>query len=566
MSELLQRSLLSAWRELTAPGAKYETRRMEAYGRSVIGYVRAPENLAQIWNDTADLGDRDYLVFEDERLTYAEAHDRVRAVGAWLARQGVGKGDRVAIAMRNYPEWMLIQWACTVMGAVVVGMNAWWVADEMAYVLNDAAPKVIFCDAERLQRLAECAGLDSSLQVVAVRAEPPSGALAWDEVIAEQGELPRPRLHPEDDVCIFYTSGTTGFPKGAQLTHLSCVSGLMNQNFSGEVQNRAAEIAFGAGRSVQPPVIPVALVTTPLFHATANNTLAQPATMAGGKVVLMRKWDATEAARLIEAERVSHMTGVPLIVRELITSAAATERDLGSLFMLGGGGASFPPDLVDKVDAFPGTAFAGTGFGMTEANGSITIISREFFSERPRSCGKVLPGFEIKLIDTYADAAGRELGEVCVKGASVIKGYLNRPEATAETFVDGWLHTGDIGYLDEDGYLYVVDRKKDMVLRGGENVFCAEVEAAFFRHPAVVEVSVFGVEDERLGEEVAAAVMLRPDQPASAAELRESAARYLAAYKVPRWIWLLDEPLPRNASGKILRRELRTTLRLEEAD
>lgn len=566
MSELLQQSLLAAWRELTAPGAKYETRRMEAYGRSVIGYVRSPANLAQLWTDTAHLGDRDYLVFEQERITYAEAHDRVRAIGAWLARQGVVKGDRVAIAMRNYPEWMLIHWACTVMGAVVVGMNAWWVADEMTYVLKDATPKAIFCDGERLQRLDACTALDPLLRVVAVRAEPPPGAVAWAEVVAEPGELPRPPLDPEDDACIFYTSGTTGFPKGAQLTHLSCVSGLMNQNFSGDVQNRAAEIAFGTGRTKQPPETPVALVTTPLFHATANNTLAQPATMAGGKVVLMRKWDAAEAVRLIEAERVTHMTGVPLIVRELVTSPAIAGRDLSSLFMLGGGGASFPPDLVEKVDSFPVDAFPSTGFGMTEANGSITVISREFFSARPRSCGKVLPGYELKLVDTYTDAAGNELGEVCVKGASVIKGYLNRPEATAETFVDGWLRTGDIGYLDEEGYLFIVDRKKDMVLRGGENVFCAEVEAAFFRHPAVVEVSVFGVEDERLGEEVAAAVMLRPDQPVSAAELRESAARYLAGYKVPRWIWVLDEPLPRNASGKILRRELRTTLRLEEAN
>jgi long-chain acyl-CoA synthetase len=279
----------------------------------------------------------------------------------------------------------------------------------------------------------------------------------------------------------------------------------------------------------------------------------------------MYKWDAEEALRLIEAERVTHMTGVPLIVRDLVTSPRAAERDLSSLFVLGGGGASFPPDLVEKVNAFDGQVFPSTGFGMTEANGSITVISREFFTERPRSCGKLLPGFEARIIDATANADGHEVGEVCVNGASVIKGYLNRPEATAETFAGGWLHTGDIGYFDEAGYLHIVDRKKDMVLRGGENVFCAEVEAAFFRHPAVAEVCAFGVEDERLGEEVAAAVLLRPGQRFTAKDLRSAAAQHLAAYKVPRFIWLVDQPLPRNASGKIVRRQLRAMLRLEEA-
>ena len=548
-----------------AGAARYETTTLTAYGRQVLGYVRAPANLKVVWAATAQYGDRDYLVFEDERISYRQAHAATRAIGAWLSHHGVTAGDRVAVAMRNYPEWMLIHWACVSIGVAVVGMNAWWTAEEMAFVLNDASPKVIFCDAERLERLAACGSLTVSPIIVAVRANPPPAGLQWSDVVAERGDAPSVDINPEDDASIFYTSGTTGFPKGAQLTHLSCVTGLMNQTFSADVQMLAAELTFGRSAIHHAPTVPVALATTPLFHATANNTLAQPVTMVGGTVVLMRKWDVETALRLIQTERVTHLTGVPLIVRELVGSAAAHEHDLSSLFALGGGGAAFPPDLIAKVDALDSPAFASTGFGMTEATGSMTVISREFFTDRPTSCGRLLPAYEFKLFEPQTDPSGRVVGEVCVKGASVIKGYFNRPDATAEAVVDGWFHTGDIGHLDEDGYLYIVDRKKDMVLRGGENVYCAEVEAALFRHEAIAEACVFGVEDARMGEEVGAAVMVRPEHTVTSKDLRELVATHLAGFKVPRFIWIFDTPLPRNASGKILRRELRATLRPEMA-
>ncbi len=565
MRDSLNSSLDEAWAILTAPGARYETKTLTAHGREVRGYVCAPTDLKEIWAATAHLGDRDYLVFEGERISYRQAHDTTRAVGAWLASQGVGSGDRVAVAMRNYPEWMLIHWACVSIGVAVVGINAWWTSDEMAFVLNDATPKVIFGDAERLDRLAACGPLVTRPIVVAIRANAPPGGYRWADVIADPGEPPSVDVHPEDDASIFYTSGTTGFPKGAQLTHLSCVTGLMNQTFSADVQMLAAELAFGRDAVHPAPEIPVALATTPLFHATANNTLAQPVTMAGGTVVLMHKWDVDTALGLIERERVTHLTGVPLIVRELVSSPAASEHDLSSLFALGGGGAAFPPDLIGKIDALDSHVFASTGFGMTEATGSMTVISREFLTARPTSCGRLLPAYEVQLSETQIDPSGHTIGEVCVKGASVIKGYFNRPDATAEAIVDGWLHTGDIGYLDEDGYLFIVDRKKDMVLRGGENVYCAEVESALFRHESVAEACVFGVDDVRLGEEVGAAVMVRPGHTLTSAVLRDLVATYLAAFKVPRFIWLFDTPLPRNASGKILRRELRATLLPETA-
>ena len=562
MSVELDTRLDEAWATLTSPGAEFELRRVPSNGRDVLGYVNAPMSLAAIWSASVQYGERDYLVFEGERLTYAEAHRITDAVRCWLAGQGIARGDRIAIAMRNYPEWMLIYWACVSDGIVVVGMNAWWTSSEMAFGLNDSGAAVIFCDAERLERLPPASGLHRAVKVVAVRTEPSKGGLAWSEVMSSAGTIPEVDIQPDDDASILYTSGTTGVPKGARQTHLSSVTSFMNQRFSGEVQNLAVELAYGASATAGVPAIPVALATTPLFHVTANNTLAHPITFSGGKLVLMRKWDPDEALRLAAAEAVTHLTGVPLIVREFVETLRRSGRSLPSLYILGAGGAPFGPDLVEKIGSLKGHAVASAGYGLTEVTGSVCVISREFLRARPTSSGRALPAYEIKLEDPQTDDRGRTVGELCIRGGSVIKGYLNQPEATADTIVDGWLRTGDVAHVDEHGFVFIVDRKKDMILRGGENVYCVEVEAAFYRHPDVAEVCVFGIEDERLGEDVAAAVLPKVGVALDVENLRATAVQLLAAYKVPRRIWLLDEPLPRNASGKVLKRELRQ--RLEE--
>jgi long-chain acyl-CoA synthetase len=303
-----------------------------------------------------------------------------------------------------------------------------------------------------------------------------------------------------------------------------------------------------------------------MFHVTANNCGAYAVTAAGGKIVLMYRWDAGEALRLIEAEKVSAMSGVPVMAREIINHPDFARRDLSSLLSLAGGGAQVPPDLVGKIDAAVATARPGTGYGMTETCGIITSVGSDFFVAKPDSAGPVMPDFEFKCVDDDGKAVAQgEIGELWVRGAQVIRGYLNRPEATAETITDGWLHTGDIARADEDGFIFIVDRKKDMVLRGGENIYCAEVEAAVYRHPAVAECSVFGVPDPRLGEEVALAVTALAAAELTAAALREHLAAIMARHKIPRYIWILSEPLPRNASGKFLKRELRERLSLSEA-
>ncbi|HEY5289718.1 MAG TPA: class I adenylate-forming enzyme family protein [Caulobacteraceae bacterium] len=564
---MLYEELKKAWGELTAPGAPFETVPIEVRGVPCLTYKNAPPNVGALWLSTAAYGERDYLVYEDERLTYAEAHAKVKAIESWLTGQGVMSGDRVAIAMRNYPEWMLIYWACVSMGVAAVGLNAWWVAEELAYALADSAPKVLFADAERLARVAERPGMAAALTVVGVRAAPSPGVAPWAEVIAHQGALSQLAVDPDADACIFYTSGTTGKPKGAQLTHRGCIGNLFSMMFASQVQALALSRELGVPIDpAAPPPIPAALLTTPLFHVTANNCGAYGVTAAGGKMVLMYRWEAGEALRLIEKEKVSVMSGVPVMAREIINHPDFATRDLSSLLALAGGGAQVPPDLVGKIDAAVGDARPGTGYGLTETCGIITSVSADFFVGKPESAGPIMPDFEFKCVDDAGRAvADGEVGELWVRGAQVIKGYLNRPEATAEAITDGWFHTGDIARIDGDGFLFIVDRKKDMVLRGGENIYCAEVEAAVYRHPAVAECSAFGVADERLGEEVGLAVVSRPGDSLSAEALRAHLSEVTARHKIPRYIWILSEPLPRNASGKFLRRELRDRLSLTEA-
>lgn len=553
--------LLKAREELTGPGGAFEIIEAEILGNRIRTYKNAPPSVREVWLSTLQFSDRPYLVYQDERLTYGEAHAIANSTANWLLAQGVKPGDRVAIAMRNYPEWMLIYWACLAVGITVVGMNAWWTAEEMAYGLSDSAPKVLFLDAERLARVQEQPDMVKGMQLVGVRIpDMPAGLIDWSVVAAHGGALPEVTVDPDSDACIFYTSGTTGFPKGAQLTHRGCVSNLFNMLFAGASSALAVERATGVAPPAEPP-IPVTLITTPLFHVTANNCGAYATTAAGGKLVLMYRWEAGEALRIIEKERVSSMSGVPVMARELINHPDFEKTDTSSLLALAGGGAQVPPDLVLKIEKQVATARPSTGYGMTETCGIITSVSGDFFVDKPDSAGPAMPSFEAKCVDDNGNTVGPgEVGELWVRGSSVIKGYINRPEATAASITDGWLHTGDVARIDEDGFIFIVDRKKDMVLRGGENIYCAEVESSIYRHNGVAECCVFGVPDDRLGEEVGVAVVAKPGEALSAEAVREHCAAIMAKHKVPRYIWMLDEPLPRNASGKFLKRELRDKL------
>ena len=554
--------LQKAREALTGPGGDFEIVVQEVLGNRIRTYKNAPTSVREVWLATREFADRDYLVYHDEVLTYGETHALTASVARWLFEQGVQPGDRIAIAMRNFPEWMIIYWACCSVGITVVGMNAWWTAEEMEYALSDSRPKVLFLDQERLARVRERSSMVEGMTLVGVRLDADEKDVTpWSAVIAKQGSLPDIEVDPDSDACIFYTSGTTGFPKGAQLTHRGCVSNLMNMLYARASTALAVMEATGEVPP-DPPPVPVTLINTPLFHVTANNCAAYAVTAAGGKMVLMYKWDAGEALRLIEKHRIMTVSGVPVMARELINHPDFDKTDTSSLLALGGGGAQVPPDLVLKIEEKVATARPNTGYGMTETCGIITSVAADFYIDKPDTAGPAMPVYEAKCVDPDGNEVPTgERGELWVRGASVIKGYINRPEATAETITDGgWLHTGDIARMDENGFIFIVDRKKDMVLRGGENIYCAEVEAALYRHDAIAECSVFGVADERLGEEVGAAIVLKSGQAATEDDIRAHCAAIMAKHKVPRYIWILKEPLPRNASGKFLKRELKERL------
>ncbi len=564
----MYQALKTVWNELTSPGQPFEITSVAVRGQSIKAYAAAPPSLREMWLASAAFADRDYLVYENERWTYSDAHRDVAAIANWMAKQGIKQGDRVAIAMRNYPEWLLLYWACVSQGIAVVGVNAWWVASELAFGLEDSAPKLLICDQERLDRFNEIKAQFPDLPVVGVRLKAPiDGVIDFSEVLKDGGELPAASIDPDEDACIFYTSGTTGRPKGAQLTHRGCVNNVMNLAFWGTAMSHS----LARANNMPPPdpsVAPIAagLITTPLFHVTANNCMAQGTTLSGGKLVHMYRWDAGDALKIIAKERITSLSGVPVMSRELISHPDFDKHDTSSLLTVSGGGAQVQPDLVGKIDRTVKTARPGTGYGMTETCGIITSIGGDFFVDRPDSCGPAMPNFEAKCVDAEGNEVPQgSVGELWVKGACVIKGYLNRAEATAETITDGWLHTGDVARMDEDGFIYIVDRIKDMVLRGGENIYCAEVEAVLFNLDVIKECSVFGIPDDRLGEEVGVAIVLKPGTLITADEIRAHSAAQMAKHKIPRYIWILEQPLPRNASGKFLKRELRESLALQDA-
>lgn len=570
----------AAWNELTAAGSGFAMTEIEVRGNPMRVFATAPPTMRAIWENAGLNGHAPYLVYEDESYTYAETDAAVRSLAHHLRDvHQVGSGDRVAVAMRNYPEWVVSYWAVVSLGAAVVGMNAWWTSTEMAYGLGDSRPKVLIADDERIERVTPVLDELRSVQplhLISVRSdrELPDDAARWDAVVDSANApagLPAADIDPDDDATIFYTSGTTGFPKGAQLTHRGCVHNVMNLVFMGMATALLEAKAVEAGDLPAPPApsgdAPVGpnvyMAPTPLFHVTANNCLLQPCTLVGGKIVFMYKWDAGRALELIEREHVTNFSGVPTMSREMLMHPDWATRDTSSVRGMGGGGAAIQPDLVDKIDKSLAGGVPSTGYGLTETCGIVTANSSKLYTAKPASCGRVVPTLDARLVDeagNVLEPGPDTLGQLSVRGAVVIKGYLNRPEATADAIRDGWFDTGDIARIDEDGFVFIVDRAKDMVIRGGENVYCSEVESAIYEHPGVAEAAVFGIPDDRLGEDVAAAVVLRPGATLSHDQLSAFLAERISKFKIPARVWFRDEQLPRNASGKFLKRELRDEL------
>jgi long-chain acyl-CoA synthetase len=542
----------------TAPGAPFEIVQAQVGGQTLRVFERTPASLRALFDTARGRNGQLFLVYEDERWTFGQVMAQVDALGALLvSRFGVRRGDRVAIAMRNYPEWITAFAAVASVGAIAVCLNAWWTADELAYGLEDSGTKVLVADLERAERAAPAAArLGTAVLVVRSGSAPlPAGALRMEEILLPDTALPQVEVGLDDDATILYTSGTTGRPKGAVSTHRAVLSALM---------------AFGCrafiARLMAPPAEPhpfptAFILTVPLFHVTGLVPVMLSCFASGTKLVMMYKWSPERALELIERERVTQFVGVPTMTWDLLESPDFARRDTSSLLNVGGGGAPAPPELVTRVDRSFRRGRPNIGYGMTETNAYGPQNSGDDYVRKPRSAGRAVPILEIRV----TDPEGRplpvgEAGEIWFRGPNLIRGYWGKPEATAQTIVDGWLRSGDIGRIDAEGFVTVEDRAKDMVLRAGENVYCAEVEAAIYEHPDVYEAAVFGVPHPRLGEEVAASVMPKPGRTLDADSLRAHLAPRIAPFKIPTRIEIRASALPRNASGKILKRELRDAL------
>lgn len=539
---------------LTAPGEAYELEEIELYGRPCRGFRNAPATLRDLYRDNRS--DLPFIVYEDERLSFEDVWQQACRIGHLLIDEyGIEKGDRVAISMRNYPEWIMAFSAVTSIGGVAVAMNAMWQPDEMAYGLQDCGAKVLFADQERLDRFAACPEPRPELSVLAVRARQPlaEGVRDLDEALEgiAATDMPSIDMRPEDDATIIYTSGSTGHPKGAVSCHRNLITALL----SWELDARAAALLQGIEFPV-PEQQPVALLAVPLFHATGSHAVYLASYRAQRRIVSMYRWDVAKAAELVARERVSSFVAPAAMTGDLVEYARGSNCDLSSLATVGGGGAPRAPEQVRGIDRTFSNAIPNTGWGMTETNAIGTGIGGQDYLDRPESSGRCSAVLDLRVVDD----SGKELpqgerGELQIRGTSVIRGYWNRPDANAEVFVDGWLRTGDVAYLDAEGYLFIVDRIKDLVIRGGENIGCGAVEAALLEHPAVVEASVYAVPDARLGEEVGATVYAR--DRIDEAELRAFLEPRLARFEIPRYLHVSDEPLPRIASGKLFKRQLR---------
>jgi long-chain acyl-CoA synthetase len=540
---------------LTAPGEPYETALVDGLRCPEKVFVHAPATLGALF--AATLSDLPFIVYEDEHWTFREAHQHAASIAHLLVHDiGVRPGDRVAISMRNYPEWMLAFCAITAVGGIAVAMNSLWTAEEMEWGLLDCGASVLFADRERIDLVAHCASL-AGLRVVAVRTEAPASGVDLAAAVERIGAVPMPdvAVDADDAAIILYTSGSTGRPKGVVSTHRNIISALMMWEL--DVRQQLLR-ATAAGRVVPPATQqPTTLLAVPLFHVLGLHVVFLSSFRAQRKIVCMYRWDTARAVELIEREQVTAFSGPPAMTGDLVREAQRTNRDLSSLVSVGGGGASRAPEQVRQIDASFRNATPGTGWGMTETNAVGTVISGVEYLDRPMSAGRCLALLELRVVDDVGEPLPcGERGELQIRGTSMFVEYWNRPDATADSFVaGGWFRTGDVAYLDDDDHLFIVDRIKDLIIRGGENIGCGQVEAALLAYPDVFEAAVYSVPDDRLGEEVAATLHGAPTLDLDA--LRAFLQEHLARYEVPRYLFVSPQPLPRTGSGKVFKRELR---------
>jgi long-chain acyl-CoA synthetase len=540
-------------------GTPFELTETEVFGVKMEVFKNAPPNLALALQGARAHGDATFLLYEGERYSFARVMDEVDGLAHLLVNTyGVKKGDRVAVAMRNYPEWIISFAAIISVGAVNVSFNAWWTEDEMKFALEDSGAKVLIGDQQRIDTAHHVArAMGVKMLIARPETEVGPDIDEWSQAVKTGLGPLVADIQPDDDCTILYTSGTTGRPKGAVSTHRAVVNSLMAFSARNGVLSLASDPEDKLMSQSEFPTSFILIV--PLFHVTGCVPVMLSCFVAGLKLVIMYKWDAGKALPIIQEERITNFVGVPTQSWDLVNHPDFDKYDTTSLKAVGGGGAPAPATLVDKVAKSIKKGGPQLGYGMTETNAFGPGNTGKFYTDRPTSTGRAIRPMQLAVWDpvTKKPLGPNEYGEIMMFGPMLIRGYWNRPDATAETIENGWLHTGDGGYIDDEGFLYIKDRIKDMILRGGENVFCTEVEGSIYEHPAVYEAAVFGVPHERLGEEVAVAVFPKEGAAFTAEDLWKFLDGKISSFKVPNHVVVMNEPLPRNAAGKFLKTALR---------
>ena len=543
-------------KELTSPGQLFETREYKNSKEVThLEYASFPDNLKGYFDIGLLHGDKEFLVYESERFLFKDVIAKAAQVGNALIAEGVSKGDRVAICMQNNPEFIFAYMGIVGVGAVCVPLNSWWVPDEIIYAIDHCEAKVLIGDQKRLK------GLESLQDVkkIVTSYTPDDNFISFTDFIKDHSnEWPDVEVTRDDHATIYYTSCSTGKPKGV----LSSQRGVISSMFSWAcVSTIFSERERRLGNDSTPLASSESsiLLCVPLFHATGSHVAFLLSILVGRKVVMMKKWDAGDAIKLIDEEKISDITGVPTQTWELLNHPDKNNYDLSSLRTLGGGGGPRPSEHVKLLDDnFEGRP--GIGYGLTETNALGTIASGDEYVNNPSTAGRVIPPLtEIKIIDKdWNELAEGEIGEVAIKSQSNMLGYWRNDDATNECMNDsGWFRSGDMGKF-EGPFLFIVDRIKDMVIRGGENIACPEVENAIYEHPDVLEACVFGIPDERLGEILCTAIYLKENSELTKDTLIEFLSNKLAAFKIPVVIEFLDSSLPLVASGKFDKPALRT--------
>ena len=562
MPSALDLRLESAYNLITGPGGPIQVGSVERFGRQLPFITNAPTNLADyVAYFSAMHGDATFLVEGDERLSFKQVYAAARKVAAGLIDgHGVQRGDRVGLAMRNANAWCVAYIGILLAGGCATLLNGWWQGGELAAGIDDAEAKLVIADVQRAARLAE-PGVSHGAKVVALDITKPIDEAIAPLAAGGSAETALPVLTGQDLATILFTSGSTGQSKGAYSRHEAVVQAIFNY-----VTQTASIVHLLTEDGQMSDIQPATLICTPLFHVTAEIPVFLQSFALGRKLVLMPKWNADEAMRLIQDEKCNYFVGVPLMSYEILVSPNRKNYDLSTCKSYAGGGAPRPPEHVRRLASEMGDAKPLLGYGLTETNAVGCGIINENYVEKPLSTGPASkPLVDLAILDELGNELPQgSVGEVCMRSVCNFEGYWNNEAATKAAFFDnGYFRSGDLGYLDEDGYLFIVDRKKDIIIRGGENISCQEVEAAIYEHAEVNECAVFGLPDERLGECVGAVVWTKPGSELTADALTAFLNARLAPYKVPCRIWMSNEALPKLGSEKIDKVTLRNRYREE---